>query len=123
MKAASLSKRHVVWTFLLALAVSVCACDKGADKKKMADLCDKATKQLEQESQEVDDDTFRLMIKNALSACSQACDLKHEASCSDLENHLGKMCETKTDFCDQLCKTVDSPSLKKYSCAAAGKKS
>lgn len=98
------------------------ACGKSKDEKgaKLAGLCVEATKQLESAG-DADGETFMQMLQNALTACSGGCDASDDASCKSLEAHLTKICGVSASVCGSLCDTAKSPSLKKYSCKAAGK--
>ena len=107
---------------LLSLSLHGCG-DKDKEKaKKLAGLCVEAGKQLADDSGKTDNDTFMLTLKNALTACSGGCDGKDDASCKELDGHLGKICGVKAGMCDSLCASAKSPSLKKYSCAHGTKK-
>lgn len=107
---------------MVGLSLLSFACSGKKDQaKKLAGLCKEATSQLETQSQQADDETLRLMLQNALTACSSACDQNDDPSCKALDSHLDKICGVNADMCAKLCAGVKSPSLKKGTCARAGK--
>lgn len=107
------------WVCLVLVAL-FCACDSDDDERKqLASLCTDATNTLHDRAQEADPETFKLMVQNALEACSGACDLDDSPSCSELQGHLEKMCGSMPGACGALCDSVKSPSLKEHSCAIA----
>jgi hypothetical protein len=115
---------QIVGMLVVSMAlIAASACGKsGPDKAKLAGLCTEATSQLANASGgDVDGDTFTLMLQNALTACSGACDAKDDASCTQLGSHLGTICGVSADVCTSLCGSAESPSLKKHSCDHAGK--
>lgn len=91
-------------------------CGKKVDTAKFAGLCTEATKQLQENSSKADDKTFKMMLQNALTACSTACDGEDQPSCKALDGHVNKICGVSPGMCETLCKTVTSPSLKKTTC-------
>jgi hypothetical protein len=102
---------------VVVMLVSAFACSKkGADAKKLADLCVQSTDMLKKDSGSASADTFELMLQNALTSCSEACDAEDAPSCASLKDHISKLCGVSPDICTQLCSTVKSPSLKKASC-------
>jgi hypothetical protein len=106
------------WVVIASLCLVV-ACGgkkKDEEKKKLADLCVQATDMLQKDSGSASNDTFELMLQNALTACSQACDDEDQPSCTSLDGHIHKLCGVAPDICKKLCDSVKSPSLKKASC-------
>lgn len=113
--------RHLLGA-LLVLALAASACGKKDEKTaKLAALCVDTSKSLEERSGSVDTDTFMQMLQNALTACSGACDGKHDASCQKLDAHLTKLCGVSEGISSSLCDAAKGPSLKKYACAKAKK--
>lgn len=97
--------------------VAACGKDKKEEAtKELAEICERSTEALKGDP----GDAFMQYLENALKSCSAACDGKHEASCKSLEEHFGIVCGVSPDICKNLCSSADSPSLKKYACAAAG---
>ncbi|MFO0590017.1 MAG: hypothetical protein U0441_20915 [Polyangiaceae bacterium] len=84
--------------------------------RTLSRLCDEATDMLREGRSGGDDETFKLMLQNALSACSSACDGQDQPSCRKLDDHLTKICGVSKGVCTSLCSTAESPSLRDTSC-------
>lgn len=111
------SMRIALLVVMGVVLVAACGKDKKEEAtKELAEICERSTKALQGDP----GDAFMQYLENALKSCSAACDGKHEASCKSLEEHFGIVCGVSPDICKNLCSSADSPSLKKYSCAAAG---
>jgi hypothetical protein len=89
--------------------------------EKQAELCADSTKTLGEVAKSGDSDTFVQLVQIVLSSCSTACDGNDEPSCKRLDDAIGPLCRASSGMCSSLCTKVESPSLKKASCAQAAK--
>ncbi len=103
---------------LASLALAACSTGGGDDakKQKAVELCKVADDGLAQIKGDTDTDTMMQLMQGALQFCSQACDLKDDASCKLLETHTTKLCGAAVSVCDTLCETATGASLKKVAC-------
>jgi hypothetical protein len=88
--------------------------EERARTEKLARLCVEAGDMLREGRGS--GDTFKLMLENALEACSGACDGQDSSSCRELDGHLTKICGVSPSICSSLCTKAESPSLRETSC-------
>jgi hypothetical protein len=99
--------------FLVLLCVGVVGC---RNTEKQAQLCAETTQTLSEHAPGADNGWMELLAAS-IEVCAAACDGEDKPSCSRLDGHLTKVCGVSSDFCDKMCTTAESPSLKKASCA------
>ena len=101
---------------LILCALAACSSKTDAKGKRMAEMCVESSNLLKNEASGVDPSTFRLMVKNVLNSCSQACDAGQSASCTLLDEHIGILCNKAKGPCQVLCDT-GTGTLKGRACA------
>lgn len=96
-------------------AATGCGDGEAELREQVSSLCVAASDMLANESQGTSDDTFRLMLQNAMRACSGAGD---SASCGRLDTHLAAVCGASPQVCTSFC-SDGSGSLREHACNQA----
>jgi hypothetical protein len=106
---------------IISIVLALVGCSGKTEKppSKMPALCVEASRLLV-EGKDLDTETYRGVLNNALDACSQACDERDEPSCTRLDKQLATLCGVSVRVCDSLCNDGEADpktnSLTRYAC-------
>jgi hypothetical protein len=61
-------------------------------------------------------DSFVKLLSKTITVCGESCDRGTSKSCRQLDETIEPLCGAAPETCEKLCKTEESPSIKKLAC-------